>query len=91
MIEKLESCPKCGAEFGQAEYDEQFCRGCGWRYGYVMVTVSSQDAARAIERKQRDLTFMIRRLCELRRDRFTGRLVIEFRDGKAVKCGIKPG
>jgi protein-arginine kinase activator protein McsA len=33
MYEKSESCPKCGTDFKQAEYDGQFCCACGWQHG----------------------------------------------------------
>ena len=50
---------------------------------------SARDVAKVIERRQRDLTFMISKLCDLRKERFNGLLMVRFRDGKAVKWGVK--
>lgn len=47
------------------------------------------DVAERIERQQRDLTALIDRICRLRREKFTGKMMVVFEDGKAVKFASK--
>jgi len=50
--------------------------------------VSSKDVAQRIEKQQRDLTALIDRIIRLRREKFTGKMVVVFENGVAKKVGI---
>jgi len=51
---------------------------------------TTKDVARRIEGQQRDLTVTIRKLTELRRAGFSGRMVLRFEAGRITKYGLKP-
>jgi len=50
---------------------------------------SARDAAKRIEAQQRDLTELLGKVIKLRRERFSGKMVVVFNDGKAAKVGLK--